>query len=90
MFLQGIIPALATVFPSAEHRYCLRHIHENMKLQWNSAEYKSHLWRCAAATTVEQFEAAMLAFKSFSEPAHAWLSKIPPAHWSRSHFSGTK
>nr|GEV11613.1 hypothetical protein [Tanacetum cinerariifolium] len=28
---KGIIPSIETMFPSAEHRYCLRHIHENIK-----------------------------------------------------------
>nr|GEY67778.1 hypothetical protein [Tanacetum cinerariifolium] len=28
---KGIIPAIKTIYPSAEHRYCLRHIHENIK-----------------------------------------------------------
>ncbi|GJS07500.1 hypothetical protein Tco_0364296 [Tanacetum coccineum] len=32
---RGIIPALSVVFSNAEHRYCSRHIHENMKLKWN-------------------------------------------------------
>ncbi|GKC23920.1 heat stress transcription factor B-4-like protein [Tanacetum coccineum] len=31
---KGIIPAIKTVYQSAEHRYCLRHIHENMKQGW--------------------------------------------------------
>ncbi|GJW28096.1 mutator type transposase [Tanacetum coccineum] len=31
---KGLIPALAQVFPCAEHRFCLRHIHENMKGQF--------------------------------------------------------
>ncbi|GJR07408.1 heat stress transcription factor B-4-like protein [Tanacetum coccineum] len=30
---KGIIPAIKTVYP--EHRYCLRHIHENMKHGWD-------------------------------------------------------
>nr|GEU48641.1 hypothetical protein [Tanacetum cinerariifolium] len=30
----GIIPAIAVSFPSAEHRFCLKHIYDNMKLSW--------------------------------------------------------
>ncbi|GJS04615.1 mutator type transposase [Tanacetum coccineum] len=30
---KGIIPAVAEIFPAAEHRYCLRHILENRKLR---------------------------------------------------------
>ncbi|GJT49366.1 mutator type transposase [Tanacetum coccineum] len=32
---KGIIPAIANLFPNAEHRYCVKHIHENMKKKWN-------------------------------------------------------
>nr|XP_043620282.1 uncharacterized protein LOC122592140 [Erigeron canadensis] len=84
---KGLIPALAKVFPCAEHRYCVKHIHENMKLQWRGTTFKNHLWRCATTSTIQEFTKYMLEFKRFSEPAHNWLAKIPLKHWSRSHFS---
>nr|GEZ66651.1 hypothetical protein [Tanacetum cinerariifolium] len=31
---KGIIPAIAESFPSAEHRFCLKHNYDNMKLSW--------------------------------------------------------
>ncbi|GJZ26365.1 uncharacterized mitochondrial protein-like protein [Tanacetum coccineum] len=31
---KGIIPAIAESFPSAEHRFCLKHIYDNMKPSW--------------------------------------------------------
>ncbi|GJU37212.1 hypothetical protein Tco_1185566 [Tanacetum coccineum] len=65
----------------------MRHIYENMKLQRNGRAFKDHLWRCATSTTVKLFDRVMLDFKSFSQSAHAWLSKIPPKHWARPHFS---
>ncbi|GKB35144.1 hypothetical protein Tco_0880086 [Tanacetum coccineum] len=53
---KGIIPAIKTVFPSAEHRYCLRHIHENMKQGWCGQAYKDLLCRSASTTSVKEFE----------------------------------
>ncbi|GJW79178.1 mutator type transposase [Tanacetum coccineum] len=35
--------AIVDFFPSDEHRYYLRHIHENMKKQWNGLAYKKML-----------------------------------------------
>ncbi|KAK1436237.1 hypothetical protein QVD17_02016 [Tagetes erecta] len=32
-------------------------------------------------------EQGMEEFKKFNKHAYEWLSKIPPKHWSRSHFS---
>ncbi|GKA23420.1 mutator type transposase [Tanacetum coccineum] len=85
---KGLAIAMANVFPCAEHRYCLRHIHENMKKQWNGQAYKELLWRCAAATTVPYFDRAMEELKEFNKEAFEWLAKIPAHSWSRSHFSG--
>nr|GEX79375.1 hypothetical protein [Tanacetum cinerariifolium] len=53
---KGIILAIKTVYPSAEHRYCLRHIHENMKQGWCGQAYKDLLWRASSATNVRDFE----------------------------------
>ncbi|KAL4566448.1 hypothetical protein LXL04_030563 [Taraxacum kok-saghyz] len=44
-----------SMFPNAEHRFCIRHIHENMKKAWRTTEYKELLWKCAKATTVPEF-----------------------------------
>lgn len=85
---QGLIPAIAKVFPSAEHRFCLKHIHENMKLKWSGKAFKDLLWKCATATTVPHFTRAMDELKEFNKEAYEWLCKIPPQHWSRSHFTG--
>jgi hypothetical protein len=86
---QGILPAIVKVFPCAEHRFCLRHIHENMKISFKGKLYKDMLWKCATSTTEVNFKKAMDDLKKQNADAHTWLSKIPPQHWARSHFSGT-
>ncbi|KAF5760233.1 putative transposase, mutator type, transposase, MuDR, plant, MULE transposase [Helianthus annuus] len=40
---KGIIPAITQVFPAAEHRFCVRHIWQNMKLQWRGVAFKDCL-----------------------------------------------
>nr|KAJ0213339.1 hypothetical protein LSAT_V11C400157690 [Lactuca sativa] len=85
---KGLIPAIAQLFPCAEHRYCLRHIHQNMRVKWKLKEYKDHLWRCATATTVPEFEHCMREFSDYDKEACEWLRKIPPKHWARSYFIG--
>ncbi|KAK1424740.1 hypothetical protein QVD17_20078 [Tagetes erecta] len=86
--VQGLIPALEKVFPCAEHRFCLRHIHENMKQKFRGKAYKDMLWKLATSSTVEYFEMNMEELKKFNADAQLWLSEIPPKHWSKSHFSG--
>ncbi|XP_035841308.1 uncharacterized protein LOC118488197 [Helianthus annuus] len=45
----GILPAVSKVFPMAEHRYCIRHIHENMKANanWRDDKIKGLFWNAA-------------------------------------------
>ncbi|GJW21946.1 hypothetical protein Tco_0032568 [Tanacetum coccineum] len=56
---QGLIQAIASVFLSAEHRYCVRHIHENMKSQFKGGVYKEMLWNAAKATSEGEFKKKM-------------------------------
>nr|KAJ0212532.1 hypothetical protein LSAT_V11C400171720 [Lactuca sativa] len=84
---KGLIPAIAHIFPCAEHRYCLRHIYENMRKVWKTMENNEHLWNCAKATTIHEFETLMREFRSYDVEAYEWLMKIHPHHWARSHFS---
>ncbi|GJV54776.1 hypothetical protein Tco_1455781 [Tanacetum coccineum] len=48
---KGLLPALQDLFPAAEHRYCVRHIHDNMNLIYKGGHYKELLWKCVTATT---------------------------------------
>nr|KAJ0199300.1 hypothetical protein LSAT_V11C600321330 [Lactuca sativa] len=66
---KGLIPAIAQIFHCAEHRYCLRHIYENMRKVWRTTEYKEHLWNCAKATTIPEFETLMREFISYDMEA---------------------
>ncbi|XP_071695576.1 uncharacterized protein [Rutidosis leptorrhynchoides] len=85
---KGLIHVVEKVFPCAEHRFCLRHIHENMKKKWGGLVYKKQLWKCASATTVPQFEKAMLEMKGLNAACWKYLADIQPKHWARSHFTG--
>ncbi|XP_023748156.1 uncharacterized protein LOC111896393 [Lactuca sativa] len=85
---KGLLQAVSQLFPCAEHRFCLRHIHENMKKQWRTKEYKDHLWDCATATTVPKFNHYMHQFILYDKSAYEWLKSIPPQHWAKSHFTG--
>ncbi|GJT43997.1 mutator type transposase [Tanacetum coccineum] len=59
-----IIPALAETFPCVEHRYCLKYIYDNMKLQWKGKLFKELLWRCVTATTMSHFNRNIEELKS--------------------------
>ncbi|GKA56856.1 hypothetical protein Tco_0755928 [Tanacetum coccineum] len=85
----GLIPwRLAHVFPCAENRFCLRHIHEHIKVQFRGDLYKELLWNCACATSMPYFEKHMDKLRKTDVKSYEWLNKIPSQHWSRAHFSG--
>ncbi|XP_050255010.1 uncharacterized protein LOC126700879 [Quercus robur] len=71
-----LILAIETLFPTVEHRYCVKHIYNNFKVDHKGLELKDALWRCAAATTVREFERCM-----------QYIRDIAPAQWTRSHFT---
>ncbi|GJY24777.1 mutator type transposase [Tanacetum coccineum] len=85
---KGLVPALQEMFPAAEHRYCLKHIYDNMKLSWRGQQYKELLWKSATSPTMQLFERNMEELRMINKDVYDWLKKIPPHHWSRSHFSG--
>ncbi|GJW01965.1 vacuolar protein sorting-associated protein 37 homolog 1-like protein [Tanacetum coccineum] len=37
---KGLVPTITKLFPSAKHRFCVRHINENMNLTWKGEDYK--------------------------------------------------
>ncbi|GJV85982.1 hypothetical protein Tco_1525880 [Tanacetum coccineum] len=85
--IDGLTQAISSVFPSAEHMYCVRHIHENMKSQFKGGVYKEMLWNAAKATSKGEFKKKMGELNSFNSDAYDWLMKIPLEQWSRAHFS---
>ncbi|KAI3792815.1 hypothetical protein L2E82_06706 [Cichorium intybus] len=82
----GVLPAIAKLFHCAENRYCLRHIHENMKLRWRGKEFKDLLWKCATTCNVQEFRKSMQELKNLNKDTFEWLNKIPAQHWARISF----
>ena len=52
---QGLILAIKILFPTVEHRYCVKHIYNNFKVNHKGLELKDALWRCARAITIREF-----------------------------------
>jgi hypothetical protein len=80
--VQGIVPILELVCPTAKYRTCVRHIYANFR----SAGHKGilledMLWNCASFYTWTKFHNAMEEIKSISEPEYNYLTKIHPSTW---------
>ncbi|XP_050280545.1 uncharacterized protein LOC126721538 [Quercus robur] len=75
---KGLIPTMELLFPTVEHRFCVKHIYNNFKLNFKGLELKATLWRCAAATTVREFEKRMQDMKELYKEAWEYLADIQP------------
>nr|KAJ0207893.1 hypothetical protein LSAT_V11C500264140 [Lactuca sativa] len=83
----GLLQAIGTLYPCAEHRFCLRHIHKNMNKMWNGMVFQDMLWNCAS-TTMQEFNHAMEELRKLNNDSYELVKGIPPQHWSRAQFIG--
>ncbi|KAL4286331.1 hypothetical protein AHAS_Ahas19G0075500 [Arachis hypogaea] len=84
---KGLIPAMREVNPGAHHRFCAMHIWQNFRKQWGDTELKMAMWKCAKATTPQEFNDVLDRIKRVNPHAWEYLNRIPPNQWSRSGFS---
>ncbi|KAG8370133.1 hypothetical protein BUALT_Bualt14G0085700 [Buddleja alternifolia] len=85
---KGLIPAFETLFLDSENRFCVRHLHVNMKKDiFGGMAVKNTLWAAVRATKIKEFGTRMEELKEIDELAYDWLVKKPPNQSSRSHFN---
>ncbi|XP_019199102.1 PREDICTED: uncharacterized protein LOC109192856 [Ipomoea nil] len=85
---KGLIPAFESELPGVENRFCVRHLHANMKVAgFQGKALKDCLWACARATTLNAFNVELSKLRGLDEDAYQWLGDKSPTEWSRSHFS---
>ncbi|XP_073152374.1 uncharacterized protein [Henckelia pumila] len=84
---KGFIQAMREVFPNAEHRFCVRHMHANFRnAGFRGQAFKHAMWECARASTVNEFDRKMKELRELDENAYQWFNDKTPTQWSRSHF----
>ncbi|XP_050216383.1 uncharacterized protein LOC126667453 [Mercurialis annua] len=83
---KGLIPAIETLFPHAEHRFCVRHILCNFRKSYKGKALKDLLWACARAPYSQGFDKCMEAVGDISKGAKAYLKRITQGKWTRSTF----
>ena len=70
---------METLFLTVEHKYCVKHIYNNFKVNHKGMELKSVLWRCAGTISVREFEKGRDHLKSLDEEVWKYLADIEPA-----------
>ena len=84
--MQGLIEAVKTWLPQAEHRHCTRHLYANFKRKWNGLEYRRLFWGAASSTIEQNFNNKMNEIKQLDEEAHKYLMDRNPSSWSKAFF----
>lgn len=91
---KGLVETFQELLPTADHRYCLRHMYSNFKLQFPGTLMKELFWRAASTYNVNAFHYWMKKIEEADpkltpnqKTAADWLRKTDARLWARSHFS---
>ncbi|WVZ04151.1 hypothetical protein V8G54_024957 [Vigna mungo] len=82
---KGLLPALQSLLPDVDQRYCVRHIYSNFRKKFPGLNLRQLLWKAAVSTTPEACETVMRQMKEVNLDAFKYLVQIPPrqVHLSR-------
>jgi len=84
--LQGLVKAIHTILPQAEHRQCSKHIMDNWKRDSHDIELQRLFWKIARSYTVEEFNNYQADLKMYNIQAYTSLQLTSPITWSRAFF----
>ncbi|XP_022856374.1 uncharacterized protein LOC111377493 isoform X2 [Olea europaea var. sylvestris] len=87
---KGIVDGVEANFPTAFHGFCMRHLSESFRKEFNNTMLVNHLWDAAHALTVMDFEAKVIEIEEISQDAAYWIRRIPPRLWATAYFEGTR
>ncbi|KAK8576147.1 hypothetical protein V6N13_090624 [Hibiscus sabdariffa] len=87
---KGIVDGVEANFPTAFHGFCMRHLSESFRKEFNNTMLVNLLWEAAHALTVIDFEAKILEIEEISQDAAYWIRRIPPRLWATAYFEGTR
>ncbi|KAM7472672.1 hypothetical protein LguiA_010855 [Lonicera macranthoides] len=87
---KGIIDSVESNFPTAFHGFCMRHLSDSFRKEFNNTMLVNLLWEAAHALTVIEFEAKMCEIEAISQDAAYWIRQIPLHLWATAYFEGTR
>ncbi|KAJ4956919.1 hypothetical protein NE237_013702 [Protea cynaroides] len=87
---KGIVDGVEANFPTAFHGFCMRHLSDSFRKEFNNTLLVNLLWEAAHALTVIEFEAKILEIEETSQDAAYWIRRIPPRLWATAYFEGTR
>ncbi|KAI4350092.1 hypothetical protein L6164_010613 [Bauhinia variegata] len=87
---KGIVDGVEANFPTAFHGFCMRHLSDSFRKEFNNTVLVNLLEQAAQALTVIEFEAKILEIEEISQDAAYWIRRIPPRLWATAYFEGQR
>ncbi|KAL4558707.1 hypothetical protein LXL04_036908 [Taraxacum kok-saghyz] len=87
---KNIVDGVEANFPTAFHGFCMRHLSESFRKEFNNTVLVNHLWDAANALTIMEFESKILEIEEVSQEAAYWIRRVPPRLWATAYFEGTR
>jgi transposase-like protein len=84
---KGLINAVKSVFPDAEHRHCVRHLYQNFHKKHKGETLKNDLWAIARSTNIPTWQRNMDKMKEDNQEAFDWVEELAPNTWIKAFFS---
>lgn len=87
---KGIVDGVEANFPTAFHGFCMRHLSESFRKEFNNTMLVNLFWEAARALTVIEYETKVLEIEEISSDAAYWIRRLPPRLWATAYFEGTR
>ncbi|WCJ21657.1 hypothetical protein M5689_003794 [Euphorbia peplus] len=86
----GVLDGIKVNFPTAFHGFCMQHLIDSFREQFDNAILVNLLWEAAHVLTVPDFEQKILMIDEISEEAGYWVRSMDPCLWATAYFKGTR
>ncbi|KAI9200853.1 hypothetical protein LWI28_014107 [Acer negundo] len=83
---KGLVESIGDIWPTCEHRFCVRHMYANFKKKFKDDITRGKMWKAARSTKVEDFQTCMAEIKELNEKTWEWLNEISQSQWLKSFF----
>ncbi|GAA0148925.1 hypothetical protein LIER_08235 [Lithospermum erythrorhizon] len=87
---EAITNAVEANFPTAFHGFCMRHLSETFRMEFNDTMLVNLFWEAANALTTLEYELKMHEIADISPDASYWLQALPSHLWANAYFKGQR
>ncbi|KAM3323229.1 hypothetical protein P3S67_004380 [Capsicum chacoense] len=71
---KGLIREVKELFPSTEHRNCVRHMYQNFRGKNKGKTLKDLVWKASTASNTVMFKRSMEKIKQEDKEAREWFN----------------